>query len=80
VRTGKLNVKRVESIIAGRDKEPKRYYGDGGGLWLVVTLPDRHARSKLGIQRSRDVALLLPATAFSRLRIGAPELIRVTTR
>jgi len=40
VRTGKLNVKRVESIIAGRDKEPKRYYGDGGGLWLVVTTRD----------------------------------------
>jgi len=25
---------RVESILAGRDA--KRYYGDGGGLWLVV--------------------------------------------
>jgi integrase len=44
VRTGKLNVKRVESIIAGRDKEPKRYYGDGGGLWLVVTKRDEASK------------------------------------
>ena len=40
MRTGKLNVKQVQSIIAGRDAEPKRYYGDGGGLWLVVTKRD----------------------------------------
>ena len=39
VRTGKLNVKQVQSIIAGRDAEPKRYYGDGGGLWLAVSSP-----------------------------------------
>src|SRR5262249_7822662 len=36
----KLNVKQVKQIIAGRDAEPKRYYGDGGGLWLVVTKRD----------------------------------------
>src|SRR5262249_19871054 len=40
VRTGKLNVKQVKQIVAGRDAEPKRYYGDGGGLWLVVTKRD----------------------------------------
>ena len=40
-------------------------------------LPDRHARPKLGSQRSGDAALLLPVTAFIRLRIGAPELIRL---
>jgi hypothetical protein len=40
MRTGKLNAKKVESIIAGRDGEAKRYYGDGGGLWLVVSKRD----------------------------------------
>jgi len=40
-------------------------------------LPDRHARSKHGSQRSGDAALLLPVTAFIRLRIGAPEPIRL---
>ena len=39
-------------------------------------LPDRHARSKHGSQRSGDAALLLPVTAFIRLRISAPEPIR----
>ena len=39
-------------------------------------LPDRHARSKHGSQRSGDAALLLPVTAFIRLRISAPKLIR----
>jgi hypothetical protein len=37
----------------------------------------RHARSKHGSQRSGDAALLLPVTAFIRLRISAPELIRL---
>jgi integrase len=50
VRTGKLNVKRLESILAGREKDrvedkhsnlvQKRYFGDGGGLSLVVTRRD----------------------------------------
>jgi integrase len=40
VRTGKLNVKQVQSIIAGPDAKPKRYYGDGGGLWLTVSKRD----------------------------------------
>jgi hypothetical protein len=40
VRTGKLNVKQLQSIIAGRDAKPKRYYGDGGGLWLAVSKRD----------------------------------------
>jgi integrase len=40
VRTGKLNVKQVQQILAGRDPTSKRYYGDGGGLWLVVTKRD----------------------------------------
>jgi len=40
-------------------------------------LPDRHARPKHGSQRSGDVALLLPVTAFIRLRISAPEPIRL---
>jgi len=40
-------------------------------------LPDRHARSKHGWQRSGDIALLLPVTAFIRLRISAPEPIRL---
>jgi integrase len=40
VRTGKLNVKQVQSIIAGRDAKPKRYYGDRGGLWLAVSKRD----------------------------------------
>lgn len=40
MRTGKLNVKQVQSIIAGRDAEPKRYYGDGGGLWLAISKRD----------------------------------------
>jgi integrase len=40
VRTGKLNVKQVQSIIAGRDAKPRRYYGDGGGLWLAVSKRD----------------------------------------
>jgi integrase len=44
VRTGKLNVKQVQSIIAGRDAKPKRYYGDGGGLWLTVSKRDDAGR------------------------------------
>jgi len=40
-------------------------------------LSDRHARSQHGIQLSRDVTLLLPATAFGWLRIDAPEPICV---
>jgi len=43
---------------------------------LNSPLPDRHARPKHGSQRIGDVALLLPATAFIRLRISAPEPIR----
>ena len=44
MRTGKLTVKQVQSILAGRDPKTKRYYGDGGGLWLVVTKRDETAR------------------------------------
>jgi integrase len=59
VRTGKLNVKQVESILKGREADRvkdkdgnhqvkdkhvndkwKRYFGDGGGLWLTVTKRD----------------------------------------
>jgi integrase len=51
VRTGKLNVKRVQQIIAGNEADritdqttskPKRlrYFGDGGGLWLAVSKRD----------------------------------------
>ncbi len=43
---------------------------------LNSPLPDRHARPKHGSQRIGDVALLLPITAFIRLRISAPEPIR----
>jgi integrase len=35
-----LSARAVASVLAGSDKEPKRYYGDGGGLWLVVTKRD----------------------------------------
>ena len=44
---------------------------------LNSPLSDRHARSQHGMQRSRDVALLLPATFFGWLRINAPEPICV---
>jgi integrase len=43
VRTGKLNVKRVESILAG--KVAGRYFGDGAGLWLVVTRRDERGKA-----------------------------------
>ena len=43
---------------------------------LNSPLPDRHARPKHGSQRIGDIALLLPVTAFIRLRISAPEPIR----
>jgi len=39
-------------------------------------LPDRHARSELGMQCSGSSPLLLPAAAFGRSRINAPELAR----
>jgi integrase len=38
VRTGKLTVKGVQSVLAG--KTPGRYFGDGGGLGLVVLKRD----------------------------------------
>jgi len=40
---------------------------------LNSPLSDRHAQSQHGTQRSRDVALSLPATAFGWLRINATE-------
>ena len=58
--------------MAGRSPETKMVPSDPSN----GPLPDRHARSKHGSQRSGDAALLLPVTAFIRLRISAPELIR----
>jgi hypothetical protein len=43
MRTGKLNIKQVESILSGR--VGGRYHGDGGGLWLVVTNRDENGRA-----------------------------------
>lgn len=43
MRTGKLNVKQVESILSG--KVGGRYHGDGGGLWLVVTKRDENGKA-----------------------------------
>jgi integrase len=43
MRTGKLNVKRVESILAG--KIAGRYFGDGAGLWCVVTRRDERGKA-----------------------------------
>jgi hypothetical protein len=42
MRTGKLTSKEVDSILAGRN--PKRYHGDGGGLWLIVWSRDPNGR------------------------------------
>jgi len=42
MRTGKLTSKEVDSILAGRN--PKRYHGDGGGLWLIVGSRDPNGR------------------------------------
>jgi integrase len=46
VRTGKLTVKGIESILSG--KASGRYHGDGGGLWLVVTKRDDKGRAVAG--------------------------------
>jgi integrase len=42
MRTGKLTVKKIESILAGRDA--KRHHGDGGGLWLIVGSRDQKGK------------------------------------
>lgn len=38
---------------------------------------DRHARSEHGLRRDRDFSLSLPAAAFGRPRINAPDFFRV---
>jgi integrase len=43
VRTGKLSVKRVESILSGKVKG--RYFGDGAGCWLCVTRRDEAGKA-----------------------------------
>jgi integrase len=47
MRTGKLNVKQVEAVLRGRGingEAPKNWYGDGGGLALVIKRRDPEGR------------------------------------
>jgi hypothetical protein len=63
-----LGLEGTGADTAGRKKVPS---DPSGSLFS-----DRHARSKRGIRKRRDVSPSLPAAGFRRLRISAPVRVR----